>query len=93
MNDNSAKQLLSKLVDNKSSTRSLEDLQYNLSSILNEDVYLKQIKQYGDESLMIISYLLKLNIIYIATKNKRILLTPTGENLLFELNNMLFHAA
>ena len=87
------KQVLSLLATDKHYTKTLEDLKYNLSIFLNEDVYFKQIKKYGNESLLIVKYLLKYNIIYMTTKDKRILLTPYGERLLTEINNMLFYVA
>lgn len=84
------KKLLTALSTATQYTKSLEDLQYNLTMFLNEDIYLSQIEKYGDESLLIVKYLLKTDIIFISSKDDRILLTPVGECLLIELNNMLF---
>lgn len=93
MSKKSPKQLLSAITStsSKNYTKSLEDLQYNLSTFLTEDVYFSEIEKYGEESMLIVKYLLKSGIIYITTKDDRILLTPVGESLLIELNNMLFY--
>jgi len=93
MRKKSPKQLLSAIAStsSKNYTKSLEDLQYNLSTFLNEDVYFSEIEKYGEESMLIVKYLLKSSIIYITAKDDRVLLTPVGESLLIELNNMLFY--
>ncbi len=85
------KQLLRAIKSAKQHAKSLEDLQYNLSIFLNEDIYLNQIEKHGKESMLILKYLLKTNVIFVAAKNERILLTPLGESLLVELNNMLLY--
>jgi hypothetical protein len=83
------KKILSALTSKKNYAQTLEDLKYNLSTFLNEDIYLSQIEKYGTESLIVVTLLLKFNVILIAEKDERVVLTPTGENLLVELNNLL----
>lgn len=91
MKSQDTKKIISNLTSKKNYLNSLEDLQYNLTTFLNEDIYLSQIEKYGSESILVITYLLKANVIFVREKDERILLTPTGEILLIEVNNMLFN--
>lgn len=86
------KDLISSLVSEKETVRDLEDLQYNLSTFLNEDIYLDQFSRPKDgAALLLLFFMEKKGLILITSIDERIVLTPLGESLLIELNSMLLY--
>lgn len=89
-----SKQDLSKLMEGISSKfkeNCIEDLQYNLSTFLNEDIYLDDFDSKDTSSLFWINFFVKNKLIFISKEEQRILLLPAGESLLIEINYLLFY--
>lgn len=92
MNKSKIEELLNSVVKNKSKTKQvLEDLQYNLTTFFNEDIYIDDFQTSDTNSLFWIKFFEKNKLIFIAKKDGRILLTPGGETLLFEINCLLLY--
>jgi hypothetical protein len=84
--------LLKSAIKNKSKTKqTVEDLQYNLTTFLNEDIYVDDFELEDTTSLFWINFFEKNKLIFIAEKDGRILLTPVGETLLIEINYLLLY--
>lgn len=84
----------SKLLKNlplKTTPKYLEDLQYNLSTFMNEDVYITDFNFNDVDSMNLLRAFIRVKLIYITKKDNRILLLPAGETLLTELNYMLLY--
>lgn len=93
MNKSSLTKLVKTLApNNEKFNKSLEDLQYNLTFFLNEDVYLSNFNSEDKMAMFWIDYFRKNNFLYVTKKDKRLLLTPAGEKLLVEVNNLLLYA-
>lgn len=93
MNKSSLTKLVKTLAPDKEKfNKSLEDLQYNLTFFLNEDVYLANFNSTDKMAMFWIDYFRKNNFLYVTKKDKRMLLTPAGEKLLVEVNNLLLYA-
>jgi hypothetical protein len=67
----------------------LEDLQYNLTVFLNEDVYLDHFEE--AESLFWVDFFEKNGMIFITETEERLLLTPAGQTILNEINSLLLY--
>ena len=68
----------------------LDDLQYNFTAFLNEDVYLDQFVD-DSESLFWIDFFETNKLVFITEKDDRVLLTPAGQTLLNEINSLLLY--
>ena len=89
-----SKKKLPKLIEGLSSKikeNCLEDLQYNLSAFLNEDIYLKDFDSEDVTSLFWINFFIKHKLIFVSKEEQRLLLLPDGQALLIEINFLLLY--
>lgn len=80
---------LIKSVPKTKTKKILDDLQYNLTAFLNEDVYMDHFEDL--DSLYWINFFKTNNLIYITKEENRVLLTPTGITVLNEINSLLLY--
>ncbi len=86
------KSKINKLLENtpKEKTKKvLEDLQYNLTVFLNEDIYLDHFDE--PDSLYWVDFFEKNGLIFITETEQRLLLTPAGQTFLNEINSLLLY--